>query len=221
VSCPSLSSIITGESCFLISTQVVEAGVDIDFPRVYRQLAPLDSLVQAAGRCNRKGVKSKDKSIVTVFRMSAIDPPGYEVGVPITRGILNRFDLNENLLEAIEHYFVTYFHENIDGGKEIVSLRNAYNFPEVAKRVSVIDDLNQISVVVDWGDGKTIVENLKNKDFMNEYDWRQLQSFTVNIRVKKEKLIEEDESLIKKLSNGLNIWVGNYDECGIMTPAES
>jgi len=208
-------------SCFLIGTQVVEAGVDIDFPRVYRQLAPLDSLVQAAGRCNRQGLESKDKSIVTVFRMSAIDPPGYNVSVPITKGILSRFDLNENLLEAIKHYFINYFDENIDGGKEIVSLRNAYNFPEVAKRVSVIDDLNQISVVVEWGNGKTLVENLKDKDSLNEFDWRQVQSFTVNVRVKKDKLIEEDKSPIKKLSNGLNIWVENYNECGIITAAES
>ncbi|MBD2518601.1 CRISPR-associated helicase Cas3' [Nostoc sp. FACHB-973] len=203
------------ESCFLISTQVVEAGVDIDFSRVYRQLAPLDSLVQAAGRCNRQGLKSKDKSIVTVFRMSAIDPPGYEVGIPITRGILNRFDLNENLLEAINHYFVSYFHENLDGGQEIVNLINSYNFPEVAKRVSVIDDLNQISVVVDWSKGKTLVENLKDKDSLNESDWRQVQSFSVNVRPKEEKLP------IDKLSNGLNVWIGTYNRCGIMTPAES
>jgi CRISPR-associated endonuclease/helicase Cas3 len=203
------------ESCFLISTQVVEAGVDIDFPRVYRQLAPLDSLVQAAGRCNRQGLKSKDKSIVTVFRMSAIDPPGYEVGVPITRGILNRFDLNENLLEAIKDFFLIYLNENIDGGQEIISFRNAYNFQEVAKRVSVIDDFNQISVVVDWGDGRPIVENLKDQEYLSEDDWRKVQLFIVNIRVEKDKLP------IDKFSNGLNVWIGNYNKCGIMIQQES
>jgi CRISPR-associated endonuclease/helicase Cas3 len=197
------------EPCCLISTQVIEAGVDIDFPRVYRQLAPLDSLIQSGGRCNRSGKQSKEQSIVTVFPMNAIDPPGYKQGVSITKGVLRRFDLNQNFLDAIEHYFLSLFSEIHDGGKKINQLRSRYNFPAVANNVSVIDDLNKISVIVDYGEGKTIIDNLKQKDFINEYEWRQVQSFTVN--VSKDK----DESLMTQLNNGLILWNGDYDECGI------
>jgi len=87
--------------------------------------------------------------------------------------------------------------------------------------VSVIDDLNQISVVVDWGDGKPIVENLKYKDSLSEYDWRKVQLFSVNVRVKKDKLTEENKLPIYKFSNGLNVWIGTYNKCGIMIQQES
>ncbi|MCC5670389.1 CRISPR-associated helicase Cas3' [Nostoc sp. CHAB 5784] len=199
-----------GESCFLISTQLIEAGVDVDFHRVYRQLAPLDSLIQSAGRCNRQGERNKNESILTVFSLNAIDPPGYIHGVNITKGILRRFDLNQELLEAVKQYFLNFFHENHDGGKEINYLRSVYNFPEVARQINVIDDFNQISVVVNWGDGKPIIEELSQKEFLNEQDWRRVQAFTVNIQQK------GDLSSVIRLNNGLNLWPeGAYNECGI------
>ena len=63
-----------GEPCRVISTSLIEAGVDVDFPTVYRELAGLDSVLQAAGRCNREGLRSAGDSIVTIFERTELPP---------------------------------------------------------------------------------------------------------------------------------------------------
>lgn len=62
-----------GEVCRVVSTSLIEAGVDVDFPLVYREMAGLDSILQAAGRCNREGKRPIDESVVTIFERT--EPP--------------------------------------------------------------------------------------------------------------------------------------------------
>ena len=61
-----------GKTCRVISTSLVEAGVDLDFPCVLREINGLDSIVQAAGRCNREGRRSAEESVVHVFSLEKL-----------------------------------------------------------------------------------------------------------------------------------------------------
>lgn len=105
------------EKCILISTSLVEAGVDLDFQNVYRQLAGVDSIIQAAGRCNREGRRAKENSVVTIFQFKEKEyMPGQRQQMDITENLLAE-DWDISSLECIEEYFKRLYHfrgENLD-----------------------------------------------------------------------------------------------------------
>lgn len=95
----------SGKPCRVIATSLIEAGVDVDFPRAWRTEAGLDSLVQAAGRVNREGKRPIERSIVTVFKAPDYPPPS-EI-----RGLIGDFSRivgkHDDLMnpDAIAEYF--------------------------------------------------------------------------------------------------------------------
>ena len=95
----------SGKPCRVVATSLVEAGVDLDFPRVWRAEAGLDQIAQAAGRCNREGRRPLDESVVTVFE--APDNPAPPEIKALVGDLQRMADKHEDLLSpaAIEDYF--------------------------------------------------------------------------------------------------------------------
>ena len=175
------TSLASGEPCRLVTTQLVEAGVDIDFPVVYRALGGLDSMVQAAGRCNREGRLKEGR--VVVFR-SPTDPPkgtprrGMEVTESLLRETEGQLDPNDP--EIFETYFrKLYFSENQDS-RQIQTLRQEFNFATVSREFKLIEDGFTRSVIVPYGEANRRLDDLRRLG-PNRETLRSLQRFIVNI----------------------------------------
>ena len=161
-----------GLPCRLISTQCVEAGVDLDLPVVYRAMAPLDSLCQAAGRCNRHGRRTVPGEFI-VFDLDdekSKYPPGYAAGVNATLTWLNGLPGDLDSLEILSDptrlraYFVNFYAGSARDRSELkdeLHLHEALRagrFSEVARHYKLIDS-DTMPVLVPYD--LTIFDELK------------------------------------------------------------
>ncbi|MDP3058106.1 MAG: CRISPR-associated helicase Cas3', partial [bacterium] len=128
--------LVAKRTCYLISTQCVEAGVDIDFPVVWRALAPLEAIIQAAGRCNRHDLEQQGK--VHVFLSTLEDEkypgPDYEHGAAQVKLMLEQGDIDLSDPEVIKKYYRDYFRvSGIENKNEkLQNAVKALDFPDVA-----------------------------------------------------------------------------------------
>jgi CRISPR-associated endonuclease/helicase Cas3 len=195
------------QPCILVSTQVVEAGVDLDFPLVYRAIAPLDRIVQAAGRCNREG--KLDKGNVIVFQPEAGEvPPGeYRKAVDETIRLLKRENLDWDDPSIFAEYFQSLYQGLETDSKEIQKYRKSLDYPKVAAEFKLIpDDTNPVAIAYD--DRATEVIQRIKKRGLKSVDLKALQPYLVNLRSREFKQTEE---LREQIAAGICLWKGNYD----------
>ena len=203
------AQIKAGRPVRVISTQLIEAGVDLDFPVVYRAMGPLDSIVQAAGRCNREGKLNRGQVHVFQPEDSRPLPPGVytaATGCAVkTLALVTAQGKNPaNVLAEDAAIFADYFSSlwqdiptdhAIKGEKTIQERRENLDFATVAERAKVIREDGQKGVIViGCSDGTdfpslALVNALRDPDRKFEPgkrftpgDLRQFQRYMVNVR---------------------------------------
>lgn len=203
----------------VVSTQLIEAGVDIDFPVVFRQSAGLDSILQAAGRCNREG--KLDICTTHVFALQKPLPPGL-----ISQA--NNARLNTtNVDDWFSPHAMTLYFKNLYSRQENFDKKNIakdlysseLNFETASNKFRLIDE-KTTSVIVNWENSLNLVEQLKTKGLSYSL-MKEISQYSVNVRDNDlKKLIEA--GAIEKIDNYDNLFVvsycQNYDELvGLIT----
>ena len=171
----------------VISTQLVEAGVDLDFPVVYRALAGLDSIAQAAGRCNREGILP-EKGEVVIF----VPPSETPIGVLRQAAQIGKSLLQQDHDDILApNHFEAFFKElywlqgdRLDKYGILSDLQMSHDFHcsfrTAAKKFQLIDESYYAPVVVQYGEGKQLIKQLYRTKPDREL-YRKLQRYIVNI----------------------------------------
>jgi len=225
--------------CIVVSTSLIEAGVDIDFPVVYRAMCGLDSIIQAAGRCNRE--RRNDLAYVYVFDFTDAE---YEISksTPFGNYLSQRQSITEIVSskyedvtrpEAIKEYFDILFNNasvsELDK-KHIVKRLNEgfdktspmdfnFDFEDIARDFKMIED-NDYSVIVKYNDDAKSKINELVYGYYTRDKLRSVQKYTVNLSVHEYNKLRDIKAI-----NGLGEKVGflvskeDYsDEIGIIIP---
>ncbi|MBN1943900.1 MAG: CRISPR-associated helicase/endonuclease Cas3, partial [Phycisphaerae bacterium] len=190
------------KSCRVVSTQLIEAGVDIDFSVVYRAMAGLDSIAQAAGRCNREG--RLDTGRVFVFDSEEPPPLGHLRQTAQTAAeLVSEYD---DLLspEAIRRYFELHYwtrkehwdHRNVMSCFKVGrNCEPISDFREAAQRFCVIPD-ETTPIIIPFGRrGRGLVEALRRDRFPNRALRQALQRYSVSVRQNEYRQLQENGAL--------------------------
>jgi CRISPR-associated endonuclease/helicase Cas3 len=207
----------------VVSTQLVEAGVDMDFPVVYRALAGLDAVAQAAGRCNREGTLPELGKVVVFVPpkpaalglLRKAQQSGQEImrltnGDPLTReyfeAYFRHYYASLNSLDKADIVGLLDLHNQAEARKA------EFNFRTAAGLFRLIDEEGQTAVIVRYGESPKLIEVLEKSQNMEPHErrgiLRRLQRYTVNIREHEcRKLLEGQE--IREIFPGVYMQVSD------------
>ncbi|MEM0732347.1 CRISPR-associated helicase Cas3' [Neisseria perflava] len=179
-----------GEPCRVIATSLIEAGVDVDFPLVMRAEAGLDSVAQAAGRCNREGKRSSENSFVWIFAPEEQwkAPPELATQAAVMRLTADEFSDDLLSTQAVAAYFAELYQlkgSELDN-KKILKMHNDtgqsldFPFQTIADKFRMIESHMQPLIIPFDGEAENLISSLHQADHIGGL-LRKLQPYTVQI----------------------------------------
>lgn len=210
--------------CRVISTSLVEAGVDLDFPTVWREEAGLDSILQAAGRCNREGKRLAQESVVHIFSKGAKPLRMFEQNVYALRRVIDRYE-DIASPQAIRAYFNLLLSVHVDGSfdkKDIVGLSNELAFQNIDREFKLIDTMT-IPVYIPALENKELLAALR-EGWISRNLLRKLGRYAVNVYPQHFRQLQEAGALECPAGEkyGILIDIRHYDDaCGLALEPEA
>lgn len=202
-------ALLGNEPIIVSSTQLIEAGVDMDFPSVYRELAPLESIIQSAGRCNREG----KISIGNVYLFSVTEPgqPSKEYHAWLEFANL-LYKGNEEKLYT--HDFYEYYYRELvknfahTDRFNITEDRKKLLYQTVAEKYKIIDSKSQTLFVYDYNsESRQLYSQVKDKDYLTKQERQQVSQYCVQVF---DDFRRNNDTFIVNERCGLLVWHGSY-----------
>ena len=179
-----------GEPCRVIATSLIEAGVDVDFPLVMRAEAGLDSVAQAAGRCNREGKRPSENSFVWIFAPEEQwkAPPELAAQAAVMRLTADSFSDDLLSTQAVAAYFAELYQlkgSELDNKKILKMHSNAgqsldFPFQTIADKFRMIESHMQPLIIPFDVDAENLISSLHHADHIGGL-LRKLEPYTVQI----------------------------------------
>ncbi|MCD8087409.1 MAG: CRISPR-associated helicase Cas3' [Oscillospiraceae bacterium] len=178
-----------GKPCRVVSTSLIEAGVDVDFPVAYREEAGLDSVLQTAGRCNREGRRNPEESFVYLFSLADVSPPqALSQNRNALHHVLRRCPEDLQSPEAVEIYFKSLYSIKGDQALDKKGILDAFNrgrngctlpFALVSEEFHIIEAPTK-TVYLPIGQGKVLCDQLQREEYSKAL-FRKLGMYSVSL----------------------------------------